>query len=142
MKECLKRHHDFRLLDQVFTDFLSSNRHRDGIGRLSSCCLSKALLQAKNLSMTAVESLTGVQYGYTKAVTTTRFHSSCTMMGLHIRASPAGGSPDTYLTRVTIGIDTALRTCDDSLSDLNFQHYGYPGSTGPGPGPGRVSASV
>ena len=28
MKEYLKQHHDFRLLDQVFTDFLSSNRHR------------------------------------------------------------------------------------------------------------------
>ena len=28
MKEYLKQHHDFRLLDQVFIDFLSSNRHR------------------------------------------------------------------------------------------------------------------
>ena len=28
MKEYLKQHHDFRLLDQVFTDFLSSNKHR------------------------------------------------------------------------------------------------------------------
>ena len=28
MKEYLKQHHDYRLLDQVITDFLSSNRHR------------------------------------------------------------------------------------------------------------------
>ena len=28
VKEYLKQHHDYRLLDQVITDFLSSNRHR------------------------------------------------------------------------------------------------------------------
>ncbi|KAL0048406.1 hypothetical protein WJX82_002538 [Trebouxia sp. C0006] len=64
MKEYLKQHHDYRLLDQ-----------------------------AKNLSRTAVESLTGVQYGCTKAMRTTRFLSNCTMMGLCTRASPAGALP-------------------------------------------------
>ena len=28
LREYLKRHHDFHLLDQVFTDFLESNKHR------------------------------------------------------------------------------------------------------------------
>ena len=53
-------------------------------------------------------------------MTTTKFHSSCTMMGLRTQASPAGALPDTYLTRVSNMVSNRLtslppnRICVDS----------------------------